>query len=63
MKVKALTHIKYKGVLHKPGSRFEVTKAVAEELLEGGVIEQLDGGVEDDSNDDDGSGGKATDPK
>lgn len=66
MKVTALTNVKHKGKIYKAGSKLDVAKAIAEDLLLLGAIDPLDGGVDDDpadSTDDDGSDGKAADSK
>lgn len=63
MKVTALTNVKHKGKIHKVGSKLDVAKAIAEDLLFLGAIEPLDGGADDDRDDNDGSDSETTDLK
>lgn len=63
MKVTALTNVKHKGKIYKAGSKLDVAKAIAEDLLLLGAIEPLDGGADDGSTDDNGSDGETTNLK
>lgn len=63
MKVTALTNVKHKGKIYKAGSKLDVAKAIAEDLLLLGAIEPLDGGADDDRDDNDGSDSETTDLK